>query len=47
MDRPALLLGMDALMLFDRVSVDFAKREVRMLRPGRSERQNGMLLAAD
>ena len=46
MDRPALLLGMDALMLFDRVSVDFAKREVRMLRPGRSERPNGMLLAA-
>lgn len=31
MDRPALLLGMDALQLFDRVSVDFANRRVRVL----------------
>ena len=31
LDRPALLLGMDALRLFDRVSVDFANRRVRML----------------
>jgi len=31
MDRPALLLGMDALQLFDRVSVDFANRKVRVL----------------
>lgn len=31
MDRPALLLGMDALQLFDRVSVDFARRKVRVL----------------
>ena len=31
MDRPALLLGMDALQLFDRVSVDFANRRVRLL----------------
>ena len=36
MDRPALLLGMDALKLFDRVSVDFANRRVRLLSPGRS-----------
>lgn len=28
-DEPALLLGMDALRLFDRVSVDFANRTVR------------------
>jgi hypothetical protein len=28
---------MDALQLFDRVSVDFANREVRLLRPGRSD----------
>jgi predicted aspartyl protease len=33
MDRPAILLGMDALRLFDRVSVDFANRRVRLL-PG-------------
>lgn len=32
-DRPALLLGMDALRLFDRVSVDFADRKVRFLSP--------------
>jgi len=32
-DRPALLLGMDALKLFDRVSVDFARKEVRFLAP--------------
>ena len=32
-DRPALLLGMDVLQLFDRVSVDFARREVRFLPP--------------
>jgi predicted aspartyl protease len=30
-DRPAILLGMDALQLFERVSVDFANRRVRML----------------
>jgi predicted aspartyl protease len=30
-DRPALLLGMDALQLFRRVSVDFANRRVRVL----------------
>jgi predicted aspartyl protease len=36
MEKPAILLGMDALKLFDRVSVDFANREVRLLRPGRS-----------
>ncbi|MDP8912541.1 MAG: retroviral-like aspartic protease family protein [Pseudomonadota bacterium] len=32
-DRPALLLGMDALRLFDRVSVDFANRKVRFMAP--------------
>jgi predicted aspartyl protease len=36
MDRPAVLLGMDALRLFERVSVDFANREVRLLRPSDS-----------
>ena len=30
-DRPALLLGMDALTLFERVSIDFANRRVRLL----------------
>ena len=32
-DRPAILLGMDALRMFDRVSIDFAKRRVRLLPP--------------
>lgn len=36
--RPAILLGMDALQLFERVSFDFARREVRMQFPGRSTR---------
>lgn len=31
--RPALLLGMDALRLFDRVSIDFANKKVRFLLP--------------
>lgn len=32
-DRPALLLGMDALRLFRRVRIDFPNREVRFLLP--------------
>jgi predicted aspartyl protease len=32
--RPAMLLGMDTLRAFSRVSVDFAKRKVRFLLPG-------------
>ena len=35
LDRPAILLGMDALQLFRRVSVDFANRRVRLLTPRR------------
>jgi predicted aspartyl protease len=35
-DRPAILLGMDALRLFNRVSVDFANRRVRLLLPDSS-----------
>lgn len=38
-NRPAILLGMDALRLFDRVSIDFANRRVRLAPPtGRLER---------
>ena len=32
-DRPALLLGMDALKLFRQVRIDFANRELRLLLP--------------
>jgi predicted aspartyl protease len=35
-DRPAILLGMDALRLFQRVSVDFSRKEVRFLMPDQS-----------
>jgi predicted aspartyl protease len=45
--RPALLLGMDALRLFQRVSVDFANRKVKMLPTPRSalDRQTQMARA--
>jgi predicted aspartyl protease len=39
-DRPALLLGMDALKLFERVSVDFANRRVRLLARTHGERDS-------
>ena len=46
--QPALLLGMDALRLFDRVSVDFANRKVRFLPPdGASRPQQTQTAAAD
>lgn len=32
-DRPALLLGMDALRLFGQVRIDFANREIHLARP--------------
>jgi predicted aspartyl protease len=32
-DRPALLLGMNALRSFDRVSIDFAKKKLRVVLP--------------
>jgi predicted aspartyl protease len=44
MDRPAILLGMDALQLFDRVSVDFANRKVRLLPPGSNETPDAIIL---
>lgn len=37
-DKPALLIGMDALRLFERVSVDFANRKVRFLLPEDAQR---------
>ena len=46
LSRPALLLGMDALKLFDRVSVDFANRRVRLMAPGHSLGEVGIRLAA-
>jgi predicted aspartyl protease len=45
MGRPALLLGMDALALFERVSVDFANRRVTLLAPGHSRFEPGSRMA--
>jgi predicted aspartyl protease len=44
-DRPAILLGMDALQLFERVSFDFANRRVRLLAPETSQRVDRFGLA--
>lgn len=44
-DRPAILLGMDTLRLFSRVSVDFARRKVHFLVPPGSRRQNSRFAA--
>jgi predicted aspartyl protease len=46
MDRPAILLGMDALKLFERVSVDFGNRRVKLLTPGRSDSLPDVRMAA-
>jgi predicted aspartyl protease len=45
-NRPALLLGMDALRLFDRVSVDFANRKVRFMSPDLSDSRGISRMAA-
>lgn len=45
-NRPALLLGMDALRLFERVSVDFANKQVKFLPPDTSALDKRTLLAA-
>ena len=39
MDKPALLLGMDALRSFRRVDIDFPNRQVRFRMPKGSERR--------
>jgi predicted aspartyl protease len=44
--RPAMLLGMDALGLFDRVSVDFANRRVEFGLPDMSSRNSGVRMAS-
>lgn len=44
-ERPAILLGMDMMRLFDRVSIDFANRRVRLV-PPHSARQTDTRMAA-
>lgn len=43
--RPAILLGMDALTLFERVAVDFSNRRVTFDMPDGARRRDGTLLA--
>lgn len=43
-DQPALLLGMNAMKVFDRISIDFAAKKVRFVLPGTSMR-SGVRLA--
>ena len=38
-DKPALLLGMNAMKAFDRISIDFAAKKVRFVLPGTSMRR--------
>lgn len=45
-DRPALLLGMDSLSLFDRVEIDFPNRRVVFDLPDGANRQTGQRFAA-
>ena len=45
-NKPALLLGMDALRLFERVSVDFANKQVRFIMPDSSSLDTRTLVAA-
>ncbi len=44
-DRPAILLGMDALQLFRRVSIDFGSRRLRLV-PGPTSQLGGTLRVA-
>ena len=45
MDRPALLLGMNAMKAFDRISIDFASKKVRFVLPATSMRGDVQLAA--
>ncbi|MFD1610688.1 retroviral-like aspartic protease family protein [Sphingomonas tabacisoli] len=45
-NKPALLLGMDALRLFERVSVDFANKQVRFIMPDGASLTGRTLMAA-
>jgi predicted aspartyl protease len=45
-DKPALLLGMNAMKAFDRISIDFAAKKVRFVLPGTSMRSSVRLASA-
>jgi len=45
-NQPALLLGMNAMRAFDRISIDFASKKVRFVLPGTSMREGVRMAAA-
>ena len=45
--KPALLLGMNAMKAFDRISIDFAAKKVRFVLPGTSMRGGVHFASAD
>ena len=45
-NKPALLLGMNAMRAFDRISIDFESKKVRFVMPGTSMRQTFRLADA-
>lgn len=45
--KPALLLGMNAMKAFDRISIDFAAKKVRFVLPGTSMRSGVLFASAD
>ena len=44
-DRPAVLLGMNAMRAFDQISIDFARKQLRMLVPERSSLDAAVMAA--
>lgn len=46
-DRPAMLLGMDGLQLFDRIEIDYANKRIIFDLPDAASRSGGERLAAD
>jgi predicted aspartyl protease len=44
--KPALLLGMNAMRAFDRISIDFESKKVRFVLPGTSMRQSFRMASA-
>jgi predicted aspartyl protease len=45
-DKPTLLLGMNAMRAFDRISIDFAAKKVRFVLPGTSMRSGQRVASA-
>jgi len=45
-NKPALLLGMNAMRAFDRISIDFESKKVRFVLPGTSMRQTFRIASA-